>query len=271
MKVKDIDQSQFLSGFENALNERLKGAEGMLGEGMRYAMLDGGKRVRPLCVYFGAKAIGGEADINAVVLLALAIEFVHGYSLVHDDLPAMDNDDFRRGKLSVHKKFGHANGILIGDQLLTYAMNILCEGCERYGDTFARSARRIARGAMDMANGQALDLQGCKNKDEFLTMYAKKTGALIYSAFTAGATLANADGDALVAVEEFAKSVGLAFQLADDVLDIGEKGSILDVISENEARALLAEQSQKACEYAENLKCPHELQAFVKRLEQRRK
>lgn len=271
MNVKSLNQSQFLSEFENALNERLKDAEGILGEGMRYAMLDGGKRVRPLCVFLGARAVGKYTDANAVVMLALAIEFVHGYSLVHDDLPAMDNDDFRRGKLSVHKKFGYANGILIGDQLLTYAMNILCEGCEHYGDAFARSARIIARGAMDMANGQALDLQGCKGEEKFLNMYAKKTGALIFSAFTAGATIANADGDTLATVGEFAKCIGLSFQLADDILDVGEEGSIIGVIGEGEARAMLVEKSERACEYANGLDNAEELKSFVKMLQQRRK
>lgn len=109
MKISTIDKNEFLFAFEQSLKDAIGYDDNVIDEGMRYAALDGGKRVRPLCVYYGARSTGKDAEVDEVVSLAVAVELIHNYSLVHDDLPAMDNDDYRRGKLSVHKKFGHAN------------------------------------------------------------------------------------------------------------------------------------------------------------------
>ena len=134
-------------------------AENILANGYIYATKDGGKRIRPICVYLGALSTG--ADVSAkwqgLVDLATMVELIHSYSLVHDDLPAMDNDDYRRGKLSTHKKYGEANGILIGDGLLTKAMEIGLNTA--YGNEYVKSASAIAKGAMNMVTGQAIDLK----------------------------------------------------------------------------------------------------------------
>lgn len=269
MKAKEVGRTQFLEMFEDRLKTVLSANDGILWEGMRYAMLHGGKRVRPTCVYLGAKAVGGDVDIEQVISLAIGIECVHGYSLVHDDLPAMDNDDYRRGMLSTHKKFGHANGILIGDQLLTNAMRVLVDGAEKYGSQFSLASGEIARGAMEMADGQALDLAGCHTKDEFLAMYEKKTGALIYSAFRAGATLAGANDKQLAYVGEYASNIGLAFQLADDLLD-NDTASILSVISIDEAKKMLEYNTKSALEIAKKLENSDELLEFATALSARK-
>ncbi len=262
MTLKDVGRKEFLKMFEDRLKAVLSLQDGILWEGMRYAMLQGGKRVRPICVYLGAKSVGGDVDVEQVISLAIGIESVHGYSLVHDDLPAMDNDDYRRGMLSTHKKFGHANGILIGDQLLTTAMRVLLDGAKTYGADFSRASQEIARGAMNMADGQALDLAGCSTKDEFLAMYEKKTGALIYSAFRAGAIIAGASDEQLNDVGVYAKCIGLGFQLADDILD-NDQSSILSVISVEEAREMLAHNTQSACEISKKLENSNELCEFA--------
>lgn len=266
MKVKEVDQRSFLTSFESRLSEMLSQGNSVLDEGMRYAMLDGGKRIRPLCVYFGARAAGGDVDTERIISLALGVEFIHGYSLVHDDLPAMDNDDYRRGKLSVHKKFGHANGILIGDQLLTQALCLLLDGSVNDDGAFAKAAYELASAAKNMAYGQAADLQGCETSEKYLEMYSQKTGALISGALKAGAICAGANSDMLSNIESFAKSLGLAFQLADDLIDDGKDNSILSIIGVDGAKAMLKEQTTMAYEFAERFDNRDELTSFAQRL-----
>lgn len=266
MKIKDIDQNTFISLFENELRDSLSGGSSILDEGMRYAMLDGGKRIRPLCVYFGARAVGGDVCVDVILSLALGIEFIHGYSLVHDDLPAMDNDDYRRGKPSVHKKFGYANGILIGDQLLTQAMCTLV-GCNKHHDhRIDKATVELARAAKFMAYGQAEDLSGCRSLQEYLDMYSKKTGALISSAFGAGALCAGAESDTLDNVKRFADVLGLAFQIADDLIDEDDDNSILTVIGCERAKQMLNEQTEKAYRLARLFDNPDELVSFTQKL-----
>ena len=150
MTVKDTDRAQFLNAFEEYFAGVLKDCECGLGEAMRYATLDGGKRVRPLSVFYGAKAVGGNAEINDILPLASAIELIHSYSLVHDDMPEMDNDDMRRGKPSVHKQFGVATALLTGDALLSLAMVQALKANMRASQELAanmRSPRKFLRGA----------------------------------------------------------------------------------------------------------------------------
>lgn len=263
MKISSIDKHEYLSIFEQSLKNAIGFGASVIDEGMRYAALDGGKRIRPLCVYYGARSTGKDADIDEVVHLAVAVELIHNYSLVHDDLPAMDNDDYRRGKLSVHKKFGHANGILIGDQLLTLASCVLLDGARVYGTRFARAAQEISLSAKKMVLGQANDLQGCDSADDFLDMYSQKTAALICGAFGAGAICADADYDQIEKIGEYAMNVGVAFQLADDILDEGESGSIVSVLGKDETRNLLDAQTQRAKERALNFANAKELSEFA--------
>ena len=266
-------ETEFLPLFEEKLAAVLDGARtrSALDEPMRYACMGGGKRVRPVCVALGALAAGGDPLSERTAELAVAIELVHSYSLVHDDLPAMDNDDYRRGRPTVHRQFGEANAILAGDALLTLAGVVLAEGAAKYGDRFARAATFIMRGAYAMAAGQAEDLRGAKTEEEFLSMYALKTGALIRAAFLAGATVAGGNRECMERAEEYADALGLAFQLADDLLDLGEQNSVAAVAGEGRVRELLAESTDRAVTAARGLACGDALADFALALARRKK
>ncbi|MCM1306730.1 MAG: polyprenyl synthetase family protein [Bacteroides sp.] len=261
MKVAQIDRTQFLKNFEEYFSEVLGRCEGVLGEAMRYAALDGGKRIRPLCVYFGSKAVGGRADICDILPLASAIELIHSYSLVHDDMPEMDNDDVRRGKSSVHKKFGVATALLTGDALLSLAMAQTLK-------TDAEASCELAKSALDMVYGQSEEFEGCDGEVQWLSMYAKKTGALIRGAFRAGAICSGASDCEFLAVTQFAECVGLAFQLSDDLLD-GDK-SIVDVIGRDRAQILLDKQFVKARKIADGFADKDEILKFADELQFRK-
>ena len=248
-----LSEREFAELFEERLAEVLRRGttDGVLDDAMSYACFGGGKRVRPRLVFLGALAAG--------------------VSLVHDDLPAMDNDDFRRGRLTVHKKFGEANGILAGDALLTLAGRVLTEGSARFGEKFARAASEIMRGAFDMAAGQVEDLRGVRTEEEFLSMYSLKTSALIRAAMLAGAIVGGGDESCLADVKTYAEALGLAFQLADDLLDAGEPDSFVAVAGENKARDLLAECTQRAVSAAKSLGGGETLAEFALALANRKK
>ena len=199
---------------------------------MRYAVLGGGKRLRPLLVYAAAHAlgsVGGELDAPAC-----AVELIHAYSLVHDDLPAMDDDALRRGRPTCHVVYGEAMAILAGDALQALAFEILAHDPHTAGDA-ARTLEMLrvlgrACGAEGMAGGQALDLSAVGRTltlAELEHMHACKTGALIRTSVQLGALAAGADAAALAALDRYASAVGLAFQVRDDILDVeGESGVI---------------------------------------------
>lgn len=204
-------------------------------EAMRYASLGGGKRLRPLLVLEVAALFGrdlSETD-KGPAIAGSALEFIHCYSLVHDDLPAMDDDDLRRGQPTVHKAFDEATAILAGDALLTLAFDVIAEDAV-HADAAVRLrvSRDLARasGIGGMAGGQMLDLES-ENRDrteaEIRTLQAMKTGALIRYACRAGAILANAPEEDVARMTRFGEIIGLAFQLADDLLDV--EGSAEDV------------------------------------------
>lgn len=281
MQIKSLSTENFLAKFEEYIFDALtpKQDYSVLDDAMRYATLDGGKRVRPTAVYLGAKAVlKGELKsylendilLDKILSLSTAIEMIHCYSLIHDDLPAMDNDDYRRGKLSTHKKYGEANGILAGDQLLTLSSCLLLEKSAEYGEEYAKAASEIVHAARDMADGQAIELCGVHTKNEYLEMYEKKTGALIVGAFKAGAIVAGADKSQIFNVEEYAKHIGLAFQLADDLLDEGEDGRIFKVVDKSEIKDMLKTQTKLAMEICDNFQNTQELKNFAKKLEDRR-
>lgn len=193
-------------------------------EAMRHAALGGGKRLRPLLMIETAKAFG-RSD-HGVLTAAAALECVHCYSLVHDDLPAMDDDDMRRGRPTVHKAFDEATAILAGDALLTIAFDLIGEE-DVHADAGKRLAlsRDLARaaGLGGMAGGQMLDLQSenrARSEDEIRTLQSMKTGALIRYATRAGASLADAKPEDVARMTRFGELIGLAFQLADDLLDV---------------------------------------------------
>lgn len=191
---------------------------------MRHAVLNGGKRLRPFLVIETARLFSAKPD--AALRVAAALECVHCYSLVHDDLPAMDDDKLRRGQPTVHIAFDEATAILAGDSLLTYAFDILADEATALPSEIRLALTlKLARasGLGGMAGGQMLDLEAeAKALDEaaIVTLQAMKTGALIRFACEAGAVLAGATPDDVVRLSEFGRKIGLAFQLADDLLDL---------------------------------------------------
>ena len=206
-------------------------AERRLGDAMRHAVLLGGKRMRPLLVYATGTALG--ADESVLDAPAAAIELVHAYSLVHDDLPAMDDDALRRGKLTVHVAFDEATAILAGDALQSLAFAVLADAaCDGTGRVAMLRQLALAAGARGMCGGQALDLAatgpGASPGIEALErVHALKTGALIRAAVRMGAIAAGADADAHAHLDGYADALGLAFQIRDDLLDVeGESATI---------------------------------------------
>jgi farnesyl diphosphate synthase len=206
----------------DALLPRAEAAPQRLHAAMRHAVLGGGKRMRALLVYATGTLLG--ADEDALHAPAAAVELVHAYSLVHDDLPAMDDDDLRRGKPTVHVAFDEATAILAGDALHTLAF-------EHLAAADAPAQLRIdwlvtltqATGAGGMCGGQALDIDATGTQqtlEQLQRMHALKTGALIRAAVRLGALAGNADADALARLDTFATALGLAFQVRDDILDI---------------------------------------------------
>jgi geranylgeranyl diphosphate synthase type II len=195
-------------------------------EAMRYSVFAGGKRLRPILVIAGAEAAGGAmAD---VLPTACAFELIHTYSLIHDDLPAMDDDDYRRGRLTSHKVYGEAIAILAGDGLLTHALGLVAANFGAGAappEVFPRVLAEITEGAgtAGMIGGQVVDIQseGGQVSPEVLEyIHTRKTGALIRAALRAGALLAGAPAAVLAALTEYGERLGLAFQIVDDILDV---------------------------------------------------
>lgn len=212
-----------------------KGYQKTVFQAMNYSVLAGGKRIRPILMLETYKLFGGSN--KAIESFVAAIELIHTYSLVHDDLPAMDDDELRRGKLTTHAKFGEAMGVLAGDGLLNYAFEIALDTLDetKGADNRAviRSLKVLAKkaGIYGMIGGQVVDVEAekqygiSKNRLDFI--YELKTGALIEAAMMIGAILGGATDEEVEQIEEVAKKIGLAFQIQDDVLDvIGETETI---------------------------------------------
>ena len=209
---------------EDVLEHALPRADALpagLHEAMRYAVLGGGKRVRPLLAYAAGEFAGADPDV--VDIPAAAVELIHAYSLVHDDLPCMDNDTLRRGKPTCHVAFGEATALLAGDALQSLAFALLGNSAMRESGT-ACATLAVASGAPGMAGGQAIDLASsgtALSLEELQTMHRMKTGELIRAAVELGAAcgrpLTSAESSAL---DVYARAAGLAFQVVDDVLDV---------------------------------------------------
>ena len=194
-----------------------------LAKAMNYSLMAGGKRLRPILIMAAADALG--VDGEKFLRLPTSIEFIHTYSLIHDDLPAMDNDDYRRGKLTNHKVFGEALAILAGDALLTMAFEIIATDKNVAAETKVKIITEMSKaaGAEGMVGGQVIDLQSENKKIDIQTlkqMHAAKTGALFCAAIRSGAILAGADEKQLANLTEYARQFGLAFQITDDILDV---------------------------------------------------
>ncbi|MEI7024657.1 polyprenyl synthetase family protein [Paenibacillus sp. y28] len=197
-----------------------------LREAMDYSLHAGGKRLRPILVLAAAEALGGR--LEAAMPAACAIEMIHTYSLIHDDLPAMDNDDFRRGKPTNHKVFGEAMAILAGDGLLTHAFYSIVQASLQHGVPAERVLAVVAdlaelAGARGMVGGQVADMegeQGLTSIHELEFIHLHKTSDLIVFSLKAGARIAGAGDPTLAALERFGTALGLAFQIQDDILDV---------------------------------------------------
>ena len=213
----------------------------LLGDAMRYAVLDGGKRLRPLLVLAASEAVGGNEA--AALRAACATELIHAYSLVHDDLPCMDNDVLRRGKPTVHVKFGEADALLAGDALQALAFELLTpEGDEVPPATQATLCRLLARaaGSQGMAGGQAIDLASvgiALNEAQLREMHRLKTGALLQGSVEMGAACGSVNPTALKALCEYGAAIGLAFQVVDDILDVTADSQTLGKTAGKDAAA----------------------------------
>jgi len=229
---------QFLEAVRGRVTDTLqqllqdKVPPGELREAMEYATLNGGKRIRPVLTYSAALAVNG--DLEKADSAAAAVELIHCYSLVHDDLPAMDNDDLRRGKPTLHKAFDEATAILVGDGLQTLAFEILAEA-RHDSNSLAQlqmiSSLAMAAGARGMVGGQAQDSAAVGkilSIKALQTMHRAKTGALITASIELGAlTAAELPAQTLAVLRNFASHIGLAFQIQDDILDVTADTSIL--------------------------------------------
>jgi geranylgeranyl diphosphate synthase type II len=194
-------------------------------EAMRYSVFAGGKRLRPMLALFGCEAVGGK--LEDAMPAAVALELIHTYSLVHDDLPAMDDDDFRRGRPTCHKVYGEAIAVLAGDALLTHAFQVLADPTA----TDVPAARRLqivaeisaAAGSLGMVGGQTMDIQAegkALDPTALLTLHSKKTGALLRASLRVGGLAGGADDAAMASLTGYGERLGLAFQIVDDILDI---------------------------------------------------
>lgn len=253
------------------------GREATLCVAMNYSVSVGGKRLRPMLLLESCKMFGG--DVEAAKPFAAALEMIHTYSLVHDDLPAMDNDRYRRGQLTTHAKFGHAMGILAGDGLLNYAFEIMSEAVCVQGANAAKAMAILAKkaGVRGMIAGQTVDLEltGHATTTELLDyVNERKTAALLEASLMAGAALAGADEQTLSVLEQVGHFVGLAFQIKDDILDVtgdeamlgkplhsdekNEKNTYVSLIGIERSNELVSEYSNRAVTLLESFEGPKE-------------
>lgn len=194
-----------------------------VGDAMKYSALGGGKRIRPFIVTEVCRMLGG--DVNSVLPLAAALECVHTYSLIHDDLPCMDNDDLRRGRPTCHKVYGEEFALLAGDALLTYAFEIIGNANGLSDKTKLEAVKLLSTlaGLRGMVGGQTIDLKSEGKQismNKLLKLHALKTGALIRCAALLGALAAGATEKQKSDIDKYAENIGLAFQIADDILDV---------------------------------------------------
>ena len=230
MRKNDI--KKYMSAKRRVVNEALKrmlekyDSGQPIHDAMTYALMAGGKRIRPVLCLAAAEAVDGRPD--DVLAAACAVEMIHTYSLIHDDLPAMDDDELRRGKPTCHVAFGDATAILTGDALLTLAFEVLASNSGENGnqaDKWLKIIRiiAIAAGSEGMIQGQMLDMAAEGRSltiSELESMHTLKTGALITASLECGALLAGADEVQLVCLRNYAGNIGLAFQVADDILNV---------------------------------------------------
>lgn len=267
---KKYTADEYILMINNALMSRLSvepsgAGEAKMLEAMRYSVENGGKRIRPMLTLEFCRMCGG--SVEAALPLACAIEFIHTYSLIHDDLPCMDDDGMRRGKPSSHIKFGEANALLAGDSLLTFAFQSAGEAEDIPADAVAKAVSLLARasGCAGMIAGQVQDLEN-ENKtvaaDDLRSVDILKTGELIRCACQLGCIAAGADDMKLEAARVYAENLGIAFQIVDDILDVTSdeatlgkpvgsdaencKNTYVSLLGLEEAKKIAAELTRKA-------------------------
>jgi farnesyl diphosphate synthase len=228
----DLWLRQGLGEIERALDRWVPAdAPGGLGEAMRYGVLDGGKRLRAMLVLAACEAVGG--DRAAALRAASAVELIHAYSLIHDDMPCMDNDVLRRGKPTVHVRFGQAQAMLAGDAMQALAFEVLTPDlCEVSAEIQARLCAILSRAAghAGMAGGQAIDLASVGQplpEETLRDMHRRKTGALLSASVMMGAACGTTTAGARQALSVYGDALGLAFQVVDDILDVTQASEVL--------------------------------------------
>jgi len=261
MEVEEYLSQKKIS-IERALKNYLEKNDSPVFEAMRYAVLNGGKRFRPLLLLASGEYFGASEEF--LLPYACSIEFVHSYSLIHDDLPMMDNDDFRRGKPSCHKKFGEALALLAGDALLSLAFEVIADAPYPQPDSQVKNfiigelARAI--GPSGMISGQWKDISfnpQIASWSDYQEIARKKTAGLIRVSAIIGARLAGAPVQALNSIEQYAANLGLAFQLRDDLEDLDQdraqknllRPNMAQYLGKNKATELLVELCQKAVHF----------------------
>ncbi len=266
--VNNLDCQKKISDYINVINENLclyLEKSSCLYEQMFYCVLNGGKRLRPLLIL----SLSG-CNENSLAF-ACAIEFIHNYSLVHDDLPAMDNDDYRRNQLTCHKKFGEANAILTGDALLSLAFEIMIDKCIEQNDKKnILAAKKIinAAGINGMIKGQVLDMAS-ENKiitaDELEQIHLNKTAALIRASIETGLILSGANDDTVEKFSQLANKIGLAFQIKDDICDTGEesKATYVSVYGKEKAINIFDELSSEIYSFTKTLNSDYDLFKYL--------
>lgn len=250
--IKEFDTSLFVR-----LNKEKKSG---LYDCMRYLFDGGGKRIRPLLAVLTAQTFGG--GLSDILPIAIAIELIHTYSLIHDDLPCMDNDDIRRGKPSVHKKYGDGYAVLCGDALLNLAYEVLLEGLKGRGKGYSKGIVEFAHfaGIRGMVGGQCTDISNIElDKEGYIKMYSQKTSALLQAAAVASAYTLYAKPEEVLAVSNYAYYLGIAFQLKDDLIELDEKQdymekNLVSYLGKESAIALCEEFTEKSISSIKNLK-----------------
>lgn len=266
VRSPDFDLRAWSSAHLDRVERALSGwvaadAPAGLGDAMRYAVLDGGKRLRPLLVLAACEAVEGNG--HAALRAACAAELIHAYSLVHDDLPCMDNDVLRRGKPTVHVRFGEASALLAGDALQALAFELLTPDDGTVTDTVQAALCRLlarAAGHRGMAGGQAIDLASvglALTEAQLREMHRLKTGALLQGSVLMGAACGVAPIAATVALGEYGAAIGLAFQVVDDILDVTADSATLGKTAGKDAAqdkptyvSLLGLERSRACAQA---------------------
>lgn len=212
-------RTELINNWIEELSPEGEGLHRIIFEAANYSVKAGGKRIRPLLTYSVCDILGGNTEDSKH--FAAAVEFIHTYSLIHDDLPCMDNDDFRRGIPTNHKKFGEAIALLAGDTLLTYAFDVASSApTSPHVTVKAINAISKASGMNGMIGGQVIDINGAKNYEQLKTVHKMKTGALIRLSCYLGAITAGCTDEEQTLIDNFADNLGIAFQIKDDILDV---------------------------------------------------